>query len=397
MNTRKAGNDNLNKQTDDVNAGKRYNGYIKLIVFIVIIGLVILVCALMARNGEFSFVKTIYQGNGIYNAFYSSLDTSDINIPEAETDAETTLPEHVYDMFGEVEYSQIALLLAEDGTIIFDKDGDRSFFPASITKIMTAIVAVENIPDLSVMITMDEDIYTYCAEEYAATSGFVAGESVCALDLLYGTLLTSGADSAIALARHVAGTEEAFAEMMNAKAEEYGLTGTHFANCTGLHNVKHYSTAYDLAIILQNALKNDLLREIMSTYSYCSEATNKHPSGLWLVSTVGKAFRNAGIDMGCILGGKTGFTDEALLCLASFADIDVDGETITFILVTLGAGDGGNDIPYHIYDADLVFNSIDHTPEETEAEDFLDGSSSAEETTEDGAPLPDNDITDPGE
>lgn len=379
-----------NKDKNEQN--KASNGFLKLSLFIVLAALIVAACVVLANNDVFSYVKTIYDGNGIYNAFYSDLDTSDLDIPQAVTQAETTIPEHVYDMFGEVEYSQIAILMAEDGSIIFSKDGDRSFFPASITKVMTAIVAVENIPDLSVMITMDEDIYTYCASEYAATSGFVAGETVNALDLLYGTLLTSGADSAIALARYVAGSEEAFAEMMNAKLDEYGLTGTHFANCTGLHNVRHYCTAHDLAIILQHALDIPLIREIMSTYSHLSEGTNKHPQGIWLVSTVGRAFNSASVDMGCIIGGKTGFTDEALLCLASFADIEVDGEIITFVLVTLGAGDGGNDVPYHVYDANLVFNSIPHEtslPEETEE--------TTADTAEDGTPLPYDDTVNPGE
>lgn len=360
-------------------SGPAKNGLLQLLVFVVLIGLTAIICRLLTMNDSFSFVKTIYQGNGIYNAFFNDLETDDLDVPAAVTEAETQLPPFEYDsVFGKPEYSPIAVLMSMDGTVVLDIDKDRVFFPASITKVMTAIVAYENIPDLSVMITLDQSIFDICDEENAATAGYLAGEQASALDLLYGTLLTSGADAAIALADYVAGSEEEFAVLMNQKAAEYGLTNTNFVNCTGLHNTKHYSTAYELAIIMSHALEIDLLREIMSSYSYRSTTATLHETGLVLVSTVGKAFTKAGLEMGNVLGGKTGFTDDALLCLASFADMVIDGQTETFILVTLGAGDGSYDTPYHVYDANLVFNSVvsetdTEAATETEAETAANG------------------------
>ena len=332
---------------------------IKLTVFAVVCALVIGICSAVARSGGYSFVKTIYQGNGIYNAFFNGNIDADLDIPIAETDAINEIPEYVEELFGDVQYSPIACLMTTEGQVVMDKDADRQFFPASITKIMSAIITLEKIGNLEkTYLTVDQDTINYCSYQGAAVCGYKAGESVSAKDLLYGSLIASGADATITLAKHIGGSEEGFAELMNAKAEEYGLKNTHFTNSTGLHNAKHYSSAHDLAIILNHALEIEQLREIMQLRTYqtfdCSE--HKTGDGLWYVSTVYKAFRNAGIDMGHIKGGKTGFTDDALLCLATFAEFEIEGENKTFILVTLGAGEGDNDTPYHVYDADAVFN-----------------------------------------
>ena len=147
---------------------------------------------------------------------------------------------------------------------------------------------------------------------------------------------------------------------MNAKAAELGCKNTNFANATGLHNPNHYSTAHDIAKMMSYALNISLLREIMSKDSYTTSPTNINPNGLHFTSTVTSAFKREGLDMGIIQGGKTGFTYEALLCLASFADLEVEGENKTFILVTLGAGDTSNTVRYNAIDANAVFN-IDRT------------------------------------
>jgi D-alanyl-D-alanine carboxypeptidase (penicillin-binding protein 5/6) len=341
------------------------SSFAQLAIFVLLVVAVVLIAHLLTSNEPFSFVKTIYQGNGIYNAFFNNADVGDYDIPPAVTEAETQVPKFLYsDVFGKIEHSPIAVMIsATDGSVVLDKDKDRMFFPASITKVMTAIVVYENIPDLSTMVSFDHDIFVYCTEQNAAISGFLTGEKASALELLYGTLITSGADCAIALAKHIAGSEEAFAVLMNEKCAEFGLENTNFVNCTGLHNAKHYSTAHDLAIIMQKALEIDLLREIMTTRNYRTKTATMHPEGLAMVSTVTKAFNKARLSQGKVLGGKTGFTDDALLCLASFADVKIEDTVETFILVTLGAGEGGYDTPYHIYDANLVFNTVENVYE----------------------------------
>ena len=343
---------------------KSFGAIGKLTTFAILLLVVILICSYFTSGGSFSYVKTVFNGNGEYNYFWNTISGDEFDYPTAITEAETIpLPFEYSERFGEVEYSQIALLVDEDGLVYLDKDADRTYFPASLTKIMSAIIVYENIPDLSVGVTLDEDIFTYCSEENAAIAGYSPGETVSALDLLYGMLLPSGAECALGLAQYIAGSEEGFAVLMNEKAAELGLKDTNFVTCTGLHNVKHYTTANDLMVIFKYALDIPLLREIMSTYSYCSVDASYHTNGIWLVSSLGRTFNKANMDMGIIEGGKTGYTDNALLCLASFAYLEVNGENKLFMLITLGAGDGTATVPYHIYDADSVFNSVKYDSE----------------------------------
>lgn len=143
-------------------------------------------------------------------------------------------------------------------------------------------------------------------------------------------------------------------ELMNQKAEELGMKKTHFANATGLHNENHYTTVKDLAILLCNALKNDTFREIFTTFRYSIPPTNKHPGGITFYSTMYKRLGDQKIIDGEILGGKTGYTDKAGLCLASLAKV---GE-LEYILITTGAKGDHHTEQYNIIDAIAVYNSI---------------------------------------
>lgn len=250
--------------------------------------------------------------------------------------------------------SQEAVLMdVKSGDVIGELNADEQMYPASMTKVMTAIVAMESISNLNREITMPYDIYDALYREGASQAGFLAGETVTARDLLYGVMLPSGAECCLALAEDISGSEEAFVEKMNEKAKKLGMESTHFCDTTGLHNPDHYSTARDIAVLMRYALHNSTFVEIAESASHTSDATDLHPDGLTYYSTLFKYISDASVTGGEILGGKTGYTGEAGHCLASFAEID--GRM--YILVTAGAFDGTNQTP-HIQDAFTVYNRL---------------------------------------
>ncbi|MEE5992989.1 MAG: D-alanyl-D-alanine carboxypeptidase [Oscillospiraceae bacterium] len=199
---------------------------------------------------------------------------------------------------------------------------DERIYPASMTKLMTLIVAIEHIDDLTATFTMTDELVATLQEQQASVAGFVAGEEVTMTDLLYGAALPSGADGTTGLAISVAGSESAFVDMMNEKAEELGLKNTHFMNASGLHDPAHYSSMEDITVIMEYCLQNDLCKEIISTYQYTTRPTEQHPHGIELTSTMFNRMYGTEVEGISILGGKTGFTDEAGQCLVSYAETE---------------------------------------------------------------------------
>ncbi|MBQ7027564.1 MAG: D-alanyl-D-alanine carboxypeptidase [Ruminococcus sp.] len=232
------------------------------------------------------------------------------------------------------------LMCVEDNEIIAYRENSTRMYPASLTKVMSLIVAVENISDLSDTVLITNDMVGPMIAQNASRAGFVPGETPTLRDLLYGMILTSGADASLAVAEYVSGSEAAFAELMNAKAEEMGLRDTHFTNCTGLHHEKHYSTADDMALILEYAIRNDICRAVLTEYEYNYPPTQLNPEGLKFTSTLFE--RMYGDEMSGVLikGGKTGYTDESGNCIESFAEIG--GKT--YILVLCGGTTKWNNI-----------------------------------------------------
>lgn len=252
--------------------------------------------------------------------------------------------------------SRNALLIdLHTGRAICEKNSDTITYPASLTKIMSAIVAIENIPDPNTtMLTVPQELVDQLVRENSSMAGFSAGETVSATDLLYGCLLSSGGEATGTLALYVGGGEESeFVAMMNKKAEELGCASTHFANPTGLHSISHTSTAIDMAKIFRYALQNETFRTIVTSSSYYTSHTEQHPNGITLTSTVYKAFSQAGLEMGSIRGGKTGFTLEARQCLATY----YSGENGDYILITMGAGDGTNTTYDNARDASIIYRA----------------------------------------
>jgi D-alanyl-D-alanine carboxypeptidase (penicillin-binding protein 5/6) len=293
---------------------------------------------------------------------YSSLNTkSEKAKSDSDNDRTTPVPPSKIKPDSSVSISldmlnspNVILILLKDNTILMQKNSEEKIYPASLTKIMTAIVAIENLPDLKEEIKLTNSVFQGLYEADASMAGFQPGEQVRAIDLLYGVMLPSGAECCIGIADQIAGSEQNFVKIMNQKAADLGLDSTHFKNVTGLHNENHYTTVKDMAILLRYALQNDIFREIFTSFRHSTPPTNKHPEGITFYSTIFEELNNQHIINGKILGGKTGYTDDAGLCLASLAKVGRQ----EYILITAGAKGNHKTEQYNVTDALAVYNSL---------------------------------------
>lgn len=252
-------------------------------------------------------------------------------------------------------YSPYAILTdADTGEVLAEHRSRERIYPASLTKMMTALLAVENTADLSVAVTLPGDIFPELYAQDASMAGFLPEETVSARDLLYGILLPSGAECSVTFAIRIAGSEAAFVEQMNARAQELGMQNTHFCNCTGLHDADHYTTVEDLALLLRYALQKEEFRSAFTAKRYTSTPSGQHPGGITFQSTMFQYMESTRVAGGEILGGKTGYTDEAGQCLASLAE--VNGKE--YILVTAKAPGTHQTEQFHILDAQAVYSQI---------------------------------------
>lgn len=229
------------------------------------------------------------------------------------------------DDYREINYKDLGLTTrygllvdVDNNTILAGSNYDKKIYPASLTKVMTLVVAMENIPEDDVKFKFTNKVLNDLKEENAQRVGFEPGETVTFDDLVYGMILQSGADATIGVTNVIAGSEEEFVKLMNKKAEELGLENTHFTNASGLHDEEHYSTLKDMAVILEYAMSSEKCRRVLTTSSYTTSKTEAHPDGIEMYSLV--AIRMQGYWVDCdgdgmgdadVLGGKTGFTDEA--------------------------------------------------------------------------------------
>ncbi|MGN1480920.1 D-alanyl-D-alanine carboxypeptidase family protein [Porcipelethomonas sp.] len=252
-------------------------------------------------------------------------DTISIEIPTEENIITVDYPSGLDEAvkFDSTIASKYAVLIdLTDNKVIAQRDADKKMYPASMTKIMTLIVAVENMNSLDDKFTMTYEILNPLINADASRAGFEENETITIKDMLYGSILPSGADATVGLAEAICGSEENFVSLMNEKANEMGLHNTHFTNTSGLHDENHYSTALDMAVILNYAIQDDLCREILSTYQYTTSKTKEHPEGILLESTMFSRMYGDEVENVKIEGGKTGYTSEAQHCIASFASKD---------------------------------------------------------------------------
>ncbi len=287
-----------------------------LILAAILVGLLIITLVILGVQSCSDKGKNGYNSDG-KNKVHLKVDTTSADGGKNASPAYAEYGDNTPDLMMDSDYG--ILIDLSDNHVIASRGGDKRIYPASMTKIMTLIVAYEHADSL-------EDTHTFTAEELdplyaenASEAGFAAGETVTVQDMLYGCILPSGADATVGLASCIAGSEDNFVDLMNDKVKELGLKDTHFVTVSGLHHKDHYSTCHEMALILEYAISDPYMREVLSTYKYTTAPTAEHPEGIELTSTL--FTRMAGDEAKGIFvqGGKTGFTNEALNCLATFA------------------------------------------------------------------------------
>lgn len=267
----------------------------------------------------------------------SEVETSTVeeeNVQQAYSFASTSDTVTIY---SEEVISSNAILIDEStDTIIASKAAKERICPASMTKVLTVLVAAEHITeaDLDDTFTMTLDITDYAYVNDCSSVGFLDGEKVTVRDLFYGTVLPSGGDAAVGLATYVAGSHEAFVEMMNEKLAELGLADSaHFTNCVGLYDENHYCTVYDMAVIMKAAMQNDLCKEFLSAHTYTTTPTTEHPEGIiisnWFLRRIED--KDTGGEVMC---AKTGYVVQSGSCAVSYG-VFADG--MPYICVTAGS------------------------------------------------------------
>lgn len=225
-----------------------------------------------------------------------------------------------------------ALFDVNNREVLYSKNAYERLYPASITKVMTALVAIKH-ADLKERVVVTEEAMV--TEEGATLCGIRPGDTLTMEQLLYGLMLPSGNDAGAAIAIHMAGSIEGFAEMMNEEAAALGATGTHFINPHGLNDPNHYTTAYDLYLMFNEALKYPVFRQVIGTKEYTANYHDKDSQpvsktwkgGNWFMT--GERETPEGLT---VFGGKTGTTQSAGYCLIMGTKDSGDKEYISVVL-----------------------------------------------------------------
>ena len=219
---------------------------------------------------------------------------------------------------GEVGSTYGVLIDMDTGTVVAGREADTVMNPASMTKILTVLVAAEHVTNPDDLVVMSQETMDYIYKNDCSTAGFALGEAVPVRDLFYGTALPSGADAALSLAQYVAGSQEAFVELMNQKVQELGLSETaHFSNCIGLYSEENHCTVKDMAMILKAAVENDYAREILSAHTWTTTATPQHPEGIALSNWFLRRIEDKEFH-GTVMSAKTGYVKQSGSCAASW-------------------------------------------------------------------------------
>jgi len=253
--------------------------------------------------------------------------------------------------YNEVDFTmssnQALLINLSTMDVLFEHGAHERVYPASLTKMMTVLLGITHGQGDTMIVQADFDQLLL---SNASVVGFSPGEVQPASVVLHGAMLASGADATATIAHHVSRTYVDFVGLMNEKARELGMVNTHFMNSSGLHHPEHYTTAYDMAILLRYALENPTFRAIFTErqYSFIDWSGVQQP----IYSTLFANISSAEFAGGRIIGGRTGFTSEAGRCLASFATDGVD----EFILITFGAGVDAADHKAHFVDGRMIYN-----------------------------------------
>ncbi|MCM1283211.1 MAG: hypothetical protein NC180_02640 [Muribaculaceae bacterium] len=314
---------------------------VSLVVFV-------LVVALRGKKEDPRYIAPTESGTDIVAA-----------VPETETQTQAesgavpvfSFEAHATEATGGFSESVVSgngvLIDVEKGEILAGIGVHERISPASMTKILTVLVASEHISEeeLDAPFTMTREITDYSYIHDCSNTGFEVDEVMTVRDLFYGTILPSGADSAVGLATWVAGSHEAFVELMNEKLADMGLAeSTHFTNCVGLYDEEHYSTVYDMAVILKAATDDPWCREVLSAHKYTTSATEQHPEGITISNWFLRRIEDKDTH-GEVLCAKTGYVSQSGSCAASLAS---DHSGREYICVTAGSSSSWRCIYDHV-------------------------------------------------
>lgn len=290
------------------------------------------------------------------NGGYTNLSNNSVVEAAGDTDnIKFSLPikkDYTINLSSQIDSQNAILVDCSDNTILAQKSPDKKIYPASMTKVMTLLVASENIDSIDGQFQMTSKIIDPLYLDGPTMAGFCPGETVKIEDMFYGMILESGAEASVGLAEYISGSEEEFVKLMNKKVTDLGLKNTHFTNVTGLHNDSHYTTCSEMAVIMKAALENDFCKKVLST-EYYNVAPNSHHEELKFHSTMFSRMYGTEPGVATILGGKTGYTVTSGNCLVSYGVTD-DGRNI--ICVT--ADGGGKYKP--IYDCIMLYKTYTH-------------------------------------
>lgn len=226
----------------------------------------------------------------------------------------------------EVSSRNVIMYNLTDDLILYEKNPDERVNIASLTKIMTTIISIENIEDYDEKVIVTSKMLKDVKNDFSV-AGFKIGDVVSYNDLLYATILKSGADATEILANSVTSSKEEFLNLMNKKANDLNMSNSNFSNVIGIESENHYSSAHDLLILLKYSLENKKFKEIFTSKTYDLNETTK------FIGPVSKMNTDEDLNMNYIIGAKTGYTSKAGLCLASYAK----NKNTDFILITIGA------------------------------------------------------------
>lgn len=232
----------------------------------------------------------------------------------------------------------------DEEKMLYEKNADEKTSIASLTKIMTTILAIENIEDLNEKVTVTSSMLAGIYWN-ASVAGIKVGDTLTYEDLLYSSMLPSGADATQILAISLTGSADNFVKKMNEKAAELGMEQTHFVNTTGLDAAGHYSSAKDILTLLKYSLQNETFKKIYETQNYTTS------NNLKLKSTIAMYNEKLNYDLTFIKGSKTGYTDDAGYCLSTLMNID----NTNLITITIKAP---TDDKYHVVDAVTIKDAL---------------------------------------
>lgn len=260
-----------------------------------------------------------------------------------------TTSQFVQQIDGVIDSNNTILIeIGEDSCIsIAEKDADSKIYPASMTKVMSLLVACENLSDTTTKLTVTQEVADYAEKNDGSGFGLKVGEVLTVKDLLYLTSYQSDTIAIMTLAEYISGSEAKFVELMNAKAREIGLTQTNFSNCTGLHDENNYTTCREMAAIMTYALDNPLCRELLTSYNgyklITSMRTEEDKNICYSTWYSGRFKDNPRLSTVVIKGGKTGYTDESGVCLVTYAESKSTDKAYINVIVGKPKGSGLNE------------------------------------------------------